>query len=532
MRKRIKSLLQSTLEVEDVILETPKNKDFGHFATPVAFQLAKVLKKAPVQIAAHLVPQLEKLEIFSKVENINGYINLTLSSHFLDAEANTFLNKPLKFTPKDHPQKNSGILLEYVSANPTGPLHIGHARGAVFGDTLMRLGRYLGHDITTEYYINDAGSQIQTLGLSILLAGREHLLNQTVEYPEQYYRGEYIIDIAKSAMDRFGPEIFASDANINQLSDFGKDLMLEEIKDNLKNIGITFDSFISEKALYNQWDKTLNALKDKNAIYEKDEKIWLKSQDLGDEKDRVIIRENGEPTYLAGDIIYHYQKFERNFKHYINIWGADHHGYIQRIKASIEHLGYDSSHLEIILAQMVSLLKNGEPYKMSKRAGNFILLRDVVEDIGADALRFIFLSRRLDSMLEFDTSDLEKQDSSNPIFYINYANARIHTLLSKSTQTSNSSLEGLDPALNKEALDLLFLAMQLDHIIESAFNERALQKLCDYLKDLSAGFHKFYNAHKILDTPNEAMLLKIMKVVSHSITLGLSLLGIDAKTKM
>ncbi len=532
MRKRIKSLLQNILEVEDLILETPKNRDFGHFATPIALQLAKTLKKNPLEIAKQIIPKLENLEIFSKVENINGYINLTLSPHFLDLQADTFLNKSLESNLRVCSLKDSKILLEYVSANPTGPLHIGHARGAIFGDTLMRLGRYLGYDITTEYYINDAGSQIQTLGLSILLAGKEYLLNEEVEYPEQYYKGEYIIDIAKSAMEKFGPEIFHNN-EVDKLSDYGKDLMLEEIKDNLKSIGITFDSFISEKDLYSQWNKTLDMLKNRNAIYEKDGKIWLKSQEFGDEKDRVIIRENGEPTYLAGDIIYHYQKFQRNFEHYINIWGADHHGYIQRIKASIEHLGYDSKHLEVILAQMVSLLKNGEPYKMSKRAGNFILLRDVVDDIGIDALRFIFLSRRLDSMLEFDTSDLEKQDSSNPIFYINYANSRIHTLLSKSKQSDHiSCLERLDLTLNKDALDLLFLAMQLDYVIESAFNERALQKLCDYLKELSAGFHKFYNAHKILDTPNEAELLKIMRVVSHSITLGLNLLGIQARTKM
>lgn len=534
MRKRIKQSLEQTLGIEDIILESPKNKDFGHFATPVAFQLAKALKKSPQQIAIEITPRLQELEIFDRVEAMNGYINLTLSPNFLDSEAKAFLMRPSSFNPHTKQKSTPQILLEYVSANPTGPLHIGHARGAVFGDTLMRIGRYLGHNITTEYYINDAGSQIETLGLSIFLTGRE-LLDKEVKYPEQYYKGEYIIEIAKDALNAFGAEVFEDEQNIAKLSDFGKDLMLKEIQENLNSLNIVFDNFVSEKSLFSEWDSTLKTLEDRKAVYEKEGKIWLKSQELGDEKDRVIVRENGEPTYLAGDIIYHNQKFKRNYEHYINIWGADHHGYIQRVKASIEFLGYDSKRLEIILSQMVSLLKNGEPYKMSKRAGNFILLKDVVEDIGKDAIRFIFLSRRLDSALEFDTTDLEKQDASNPIFYINYANARIHTMLAKSSQTSeisSANLNELHPSLRQDAFHLLFLAMQLETVVESAFCERALQKICDYLKELSSSFHKFYNAHRILETQDEAKLLKIMQVVSHSLTLGLSLLGIQVKTRM
>ncbi|WP_104697140.1 MULTISPECIES: arginine--tRNA ligase [unclassified Helicobacter] len=528
MHQSIKQLLEDTLRISNVVLEIPKNSSYGHYATPVAFTLAKELKKSPIIIAQDIVQQLSNSEVFSKVEAVNGYINLTLSHQFLDSQIDIFLQslkQPLS-------AKKQSILIEYVSANPTGPLHIGHARGAVFGDSLFRIGKYLGYDVFTEYYINDAGAQIHMLGLSILLAGQEHLLKQEVEYPESYYKGEYIIEIAHLAEKKFGKDIFKQE-NIERLGDFGKELMMEEIKQNLCEVGIDFDFFVSEKALYPQWNLIFQKLKEHNAIYEKDHKIWLKSQEKGDEKDRVIVRDNQEPTYLAGDIIYHNDKFMRNYDHYINIWGADHHGYIKRIQASLEFLGFDSRKLEVILAQMVSLLKGGEPYKMSKRAGNFILMKDVLKDIGSDCLRFVFLSKKLDTALEFDVKDLERQDSNNPVFYINYANARIHTLLKKATTDSQKSLDtSLINLDNQDAMNLLFQAMQLHRVLENAFEERALQKVCEYLKNLAGSFHSFYNSHKILGSCDEAKLLRICSVVSASLTLGLKLLGIQAKEEM
>lgn len=525
MHSSIKNLIAKTLDIQEIILETPKNRSFGHYATPIAFNLAKTFKKSPMLLANEIAQKLQNHAVFSKVEVINGYINLTLSNAFLDSMAKDFLQ-----TKQSNITDKPSILLEYVSANPTGPLHIGHARGAVFGDTLCRIGKFLGYDIKTEYYINDAGAQIQMLGLSILLAGKEHFFKQEVSYPQNCYRGDYIIEIAQSAKQHFGLDFF-KDENIQKLGDFGKNLMLEEIKQNLKDIGITFDFFVSESALYSQWQDIFKKLQENDAIYEKEGKIWLKSEAMGDEKDRVIIRDNQEPTYLAGDIIYHYDKFSRFYDYYINIWGADHHGYINRIKASLKHLNFDDKKLEVVLAQMVSLLKDGKPYKMSKRAGNFILIKDIVEDIGADALRFIFVSKKLDTPLEFDVSHLKKQDSSNPVFYINYANARIHTLLQKANYPNldNISLETLE---NQEALYLLFEAMQLQKVLENAFEERALQKVCEYLKNLASDFHSFYNANRILDSKEQNQLLKVCLVVSQSLTLGFGLLGIEAKTKM
>lgn len=526
----VKKILEDKLSLP-IVLERPKNKDHGHYATPVAFSLAKKEKKSPVAIAEEIAQNLRGCWEFESVSALNGYLNITLSSAFFEYLATDALKKGDDFGSCGQKNKEK-ILLEYVSANPTGPLHIGHARGAIFGDSLCKIGRFLGYDIDTEYYINDAGSQMQMLGFSIYLAGKEQLLGENVHYPDEYYKGEYILDLAILAKEKYGIEIFENETAIPVLSEFGKIVMLEEIKDNLLDVGIVFDNFVSEKSLYNRWDATMEKLEKNNGIYEKDRKVWIASEVLGDEKDRVIVRENKEPTYLAGDIIYHDDKYMRGYNRYINIWGADHHGYIARVKAAIHYLGYDENKLEVLLSQMVSLLKGGQPYKMSKRAGNFILMKDVVSDIGSDALRFIFLSKKSDTHLEFDVEELKKQDASNPIFYINYANARIYTLFEKSSLNLEEISQAPLANLPKEAQNLLFNALSFPRAIEMAFEERGLQKVCEYLKTLAADFHSYYNAQKIIQNELEAPLLKVCKVVSLSITIGLRLLGIEAKTKM
>ena len=524
MYPSLKALISQTLDIE-CFLEKPKDRKFGHFALPT-FSLAKTLKKNPPEIAQDFAEKLATLAEIININVVGGYVNFSLSDGFLQECVKNFL------TPKFLKNTKEKILLEYVSANPTGPLHIGHARGAIFGDCLARFGGYLGFEVVREYYINDAGTQIENLGRSIYIAGRHLFFNEAYNLPEDCYRGEYILELAKEAKEHFGEECFESEKNIADLSVFGKDKMLEEIQANLAQIGIVFDNFVSEKTLFKEWDNTLAQLQKGNGVYELEKKIWIKSSEYGDEKDRVIVRENGEPTYLAGDIIYHRDKFMRDFTHYINIWGADHHGYIARVKAAIHFLGYDEGKLEVLLSQMVSLLKGGEPYKMSKRAGNFILLKDVVADIGADALRFIFLSKKPDTHLEFDVNDLNKQDSSNPVYYINYANARIHTIFEKAGIVMGDLPLKDSLNLNDDAKALLFEALCLPQMIESSFRDREIQKICEYLKSLAASLHGFYNAHKILQTLQQDDYLYVLKVVSHSLTLGLRLLGISAKTKM
>ena len=528
MKKSVLNTIQKHLE-GDFALEKPKDLSFGHYATPAAFSLAKVHRKSPMIIAEELAEKFAEEEIFTKVDALKGYLNFKLSDAFLDTKATEAILNEEAFAKGE---KSGTILLEYVSANPTGPLHIGHARGAVFGDTLYKIGKHLGYDITAEYYVNDAGNQIRLLGLSIFLAGRDRFTDLEVNWPEEFYRGEYIYDLAETAKEKFGAEIFNDENNIDMLSDWGKEQMLDLIRQNLADANITFDTFVSEKALFEKWEETFDKLKANDAVYEKDGKVWLKSSEKEDEKDRVIVREDGRPTYLAGDIIYHNEKFERGYDHYINIWGADHHGYIARVKAAVEFLGYNPEKLEVILSQMVALLKGGEPYKMSKRAGNFILMSDVVEEVGAEALRFIFLTKKSDTHLEFDVDMLKTEDSSNPIYYIQYAHARINQVFEKAGKNPHEVVQTKLEDLDEDAQNLLFSALLLPEVLEDAFESRQLQKLTDYLKSLAALYHQFYNKHKIVGTKNEEKLLKLSAMVAVTLRTGLKLMGIEAKYKM
>jgi len=511
----------------DVVLEKPKDRSFGHFSTPIAFSLAKEFRKSPMIIAQELASSFGEAEIFSAVESVKGYINFRLSESFLNEYAQWALDNEEEFGCE---KKNKKILLEFVSANPTGPLHIGHARGAVYGDTLLRLGRHLGYEMTAEYYVNDAGNQIDLLGLSIQLEGRSSLLNEEVQWPESFYRGEYMSDLAKEAVEEFGENILSDESRQRELALWAKDKVMKIITDDLADANIHFDTFVSEASLYDDWGCTLKKMS--TGVYEQDGKTWIRSSEKTDEKDRVVVREDGRPTYLAGDIVYHNQKFERGYDHYINIWGADHHGYIPRVKAAIDFLGYDSEKLEVLLSQMVSLLKDGEPFKMSKRAGNVILMSDIVEEIGADALRFIFASKKSDTALEFDVNELKAEDSSNPVFYINYAHARIQTILSKSDMSRETINEARLTGLNEDADALLFEALLLPEVIDDAFHSRQVQKLPEYLKSLAARLHKFYYDYRIIGEEDEAKLLKLFMVVALSLRVGLSLMGIKAKSSM
>ena len=517
------------------MLESPKDKKLAHFASPLAFALAKEQKRAPAQIAAQIADKFKDNPHFESVQSVGGYVNFKLSKAFLNELATKALQNSADFA-KGEPKKER-FLLEFVSANPTGPLHIGHARGAIFGDTLTRLARHLGYGFDTEYYINDAGKQIHLLGLSVLLAVKEHCLNEKITPPDELYKGGYIVDLAKVAFDEFGNEFkanadFFSEKNIPQIALWAKDKMLEFIKKDLAKAGVQIDSFVSETSYYAKFDETMSALKAKGAVYESEGKIWLASSQKGDEKDRVIVNDKGERSYLAADIVYHADKLGRGYDKCLNIWGADHHGYIARVKAAMEFLDFDSDRLEIILAQMVSLLQNGKPYKMSKRAGNFILMDEILDEIGSEALRFIFLSKKCDTHLEFDIETLKKQDSSNPVFYVNYAHARIYQVFAKAGKGFDAVLNADFASLNDEGANLLFEALNLHATLQSAFEERALQKIADYLKSLATSFHKFYAENKVVGSDNEDSLLKLFALVALSIKTALSIMGIQAQKKM
>jgi len=529
LQNLVKEYIESILETS-VVLEKPKDITLGHYATPVAFSLAKELRKSPMIIADDLASKFDNSSMFEKVESIKGFINFKLSKAFLESLVDDALLKNDDYSKED--TKNEKILLEYVSANPTGPLHIGHARGAIFGDALNRVGRHLGYDVVTEYYVNDAGAQMDLLGLSVSLAARDFIYEEDVEYPETYYRGDYLVDIAKVVIEKFGKDIIYDETKYKEIAFFGKDLVLDIIVKDLKDLGIEFDNFVSEKSLYSSWDKTKTVLEDNGSLYSKDDKVFLKSTDHGDDSDRVVVRDNGIPTYLAGDIIYHKDKYDRSFDKYINIWGADHHGYIKRVKAAIEFLGNDSSKLEILLSQMVSLLKGGEPYKMSKRAGNVILMSDITQEIGADALRFVFLTKKSDTHLEFDIDSLKNQDSSNPIFYINYAHARINQVFKKAEKSFDDIKGESFEDLNQDGLNLVYESLLLGTVLNEAFTKREMQKITEYLYSLASSVHKFYNEHKVVGSDKQDQYLKVLSMASLSIRVGLSLLGIKAKEMM
>ncbi len=529
MQNRVKKHIEEVLQ-KAVVLEKPKDISLGHFATPVAFSLAKELRKNPMIIADELAQKFENSEIFESVTAVKGFVNFKLSNDFLRSKIDEALSLQEEFAKGE--RKSEKILLEFVSANPTGPLHIGHARGAVFGDALCRVGKYLGYELQSEYYVNDAGAQMQLLATSLNLAAREFILKEDVEYPEQFYRGEYLVDIAKKCIDIYGQDIFHDSSKEEELALFAKDEVLDIIKKDMADLGIVFDNYVSEKSLYVNWDKTKEVLEKNGTLYSKDEKVFIRSTEHGDDADRVVVRDNGIPTYLAGDIIYHKDKYDRKFDRYINIWGADHHGYIKRVKAAIEFLGYDSTKLEILLSQMVALLQGGQPYKMSKRAGTVILMSDIVQEIGADSLRFIFLTKKSDTHLEFDIDLLKNNDSSNPVFYINYAHARINQLFKKAelsvSDVQSSSIEDI----NQDAKDLIFEALLLNTVLNEAFDKRDMQKITDYLHGLSAMTHKFYNEHRIIGLEEQNQYLKVLSMVALSIRTGLKVLGINAKEVM
>ncbi|MEA3384799.1 MAG: arginine--tRNA ligase [Campylobacterota bacterium] len=529
MQNIVKKYIEEILE-KQIVLEKPKDLSLGHFATPVAFSLAKELRKNPMMIADDLASKFKDSDIFESVTAVKGFVNFKLSNNFLTSQIDKALELQQEFAKGEN--KNESILLEFVSANPTGPLHIGHARGAVFGDALLKVGRYLGYDIQSEYYVNDAGAQMDLLGLSVYLAGRESVLGVAVEYPEKYYRGDYLFDIAKLCEEKFGKEIFEDASRQMELAHFAKEEVLALIKSDMSDLGITFDNYISEKSLYVNWDETKTILESNGSIYNKDGKDFIRSTDHGDDSDRVVVRENGIPTYLAGDIIYHKDKYDRKFDRYINIWGADHHGYIKRVKSAIEFLGNDSSKLEILLSQMVALLQGGQPYKMSKRAGTVILMSDIVQEIGADSLRFVFLTKKSDTHLEFDIDLLKNNDSSNPVFYINYAHARINQLFKKAELSVEEVKDSSIDNINQDAKDLVYESLLLGAILNEAFDKRDMQKITDYLHGLSAMIHKFYNEHRIVGIEEQDQYLKVLSMAALTIRTGLGVLGIKAKDVM
>lgn len=520
-----------SIEEERIIIETPKEETFGDYSTTIALLLAKKLNRNPNEIA-NLIKTNIKNEIIEKVEIAGaGFINIFLTKKRKLKEINKILKEN-----KNYGRSNIGnskkINIEYVSANPTGTLHIGHGRGATYGDNLSRIMSFCGYDVTREYYINDAGNQMNNLGISIKERYKEKC-GLDYKIPEDGYHGKEIILLAEQIYNNY------KDNKLNESIEYfrheGLNVLLNNIKKDLDNFRVNFDVFSSEQALYDKGyvENILNAFKKKNECYISEDALWLKTSNYGDEKDRVIVKSDGSYTYLLPDIAYHVNKIERGFDELIDVLGADHHGYINRLKGALEILEYNSSILDIKILQMVRLLKDGEEIKISKRTGKTITLNDLLDEVGINAARYFFASKSLDTQMDFDISLATKKSNENPVYYIEYANARISSIL-------NNYKKEIEPLKEYKTIDesvaytIMNKLLSFEDTVISAAMKKQPHILCNYVYELAALFHSYYSKEKFITnddiyTKERMALLKAIKIVINN---SLNLIGIIPRESM
>lgn len=524
-------------ELPKVELSVPPQKEFGDFATNFAMQSARVFHQNPRKIAEELSNRIQGDWLDHTQIAGPGFLNFYLKGDVLyDTFAQIFqAGEQFGQLPAKDVAK---IQVEYVSANPTGPLHVGHGRGAAAGSALVNLLRAAGYPVEGEYYINDAGNQMNILAQSVNARYLE-LLGQDVEFPENGYHGEDIKVTAQRIIDKDGDKYLKM--NEQERLDIFKDLAYHEklaiLKEDLEKFNVTFDNWFSERTLHpDAVKKAVKILQDNGNIYEKDGALWLKSTAYGDDKDRVVIRDNGVPTYLAADIAYHHNKYERGFGRIINIWGADHHGYIARVKAAMQALGHDPEKLTVLLLQMVALYRDGELVKMSKRTGQSVTLNELIEEVGTDAARYFFLMRSLDSQLDFDLDLAKKKSNDNPVYYIQYAHARICSIFRQADEAGLKLGDKPQLGLLKEEaeIELIKKIEEYPEVIERAARDYAPQQIARYSYDLAALFHSFYNKCRIMgvgDALGEARLA-LVQVTAHVIRHALGILGVSAPEHM
>ena len=549
LQKSSKKLwLPSARALPPISFEIPKNENHGDYSSNIALTFAPQLKQSPRDIAKKILDSLDDpLSVLKKVSIAGpGFINFSLQESFWHGQLKTIHRLGNSF---GNINLGSGqkIQIEFVSANPTGPLHIGHGRGAAIGDALSNILIHAGYQVTKEYYINDVGNQMDTLGRSVLCRYKE-LLNRPTNFPDEYYQGEYIYNIAREMTYRFGDKYLDADDNdsIPFFSNWAKESILNGIKKDLSDFSVTFDNWFSEKQLFDAGTvaKTISALKEKNYIYERDGAIWFATTRFGDDKDRVVVRANGQKTYFASDIAYHKEKFSRGFDQIINLWGADHHGYIPRIKAVIQALGYDPGRLRILLVQMVSLLRGGMPVAMSTRMGQFVCLREVIDEVGCDAARYFFLIRRPDSPLDFDLELAKKQSEENPVYYVQYAHARLcsilRTAIKRGINTSHLDQADLNLLTNPEEISLIKKISHFPEVVESAALFLEPHRITIFLQDVVSTFHRYYHSGKIdgkkrVITDQENLTrarLSLVEGLRITIKNSLSLIGVSAPDRM
>ena len=538
---RQKGLLPE-VNLPQIEIEVPANPEHGDYASNVAMVLASQAKQNPRKIAQSIQENLGDPEgIIDTIQIAGaGFLNFRIKDDLWRKVLRNILEQRDRYGCVDI-DRGKKVQVEFVSANPTGPLHIGHARGAVVGDVLANLLQATGYCVSREYYINDAGNQMNNLGKSVLYRYREGL-GEKIDFPENCYRGDYIKDISADIMRKEGKRYLTEPEaeTVPYFNAIAGGVILEEIKQDLKDFGVTFDCYFSEKELYkeNGVSDLLSSLQKQGFIYSDGETLWFKTTDFGDEKDRVVIRKNGDPTYFAADIAYHKNKFARGFDMLIDIWGADHHGYMPRLWAAIQALGHDKSDLKIILVQLVNLLRAGEPVAMSTRAGEFVTLREVLDEVGKDAARYNFLMRRSDSHLDFDLEVAKKQSNENPVFYVQYAHARICSIL-RMAQERGMALpvyQNMDPALlvEPEERTLIKMMARYPEMLEGAAKSLEVHRITFYLNDLAGVFHSYYNKNKVVteDAALSAARLVLVDAVRIVLCNALKILGVNAPEKM
>lgn len=544
MKSLIKSFIDKYLEYKQYnnvsyTIDYPPEPEFGDYSTNLAMVLAKQIKQNPLNIADDFKLYCTQINILDKFDikvEKPGFINFYIKQDFLIKELISIsTNKELYFKLNNTIAQKK-IQIEFVSANPTGPLHIGHGRGAAIGDSLARILSFLGYEVVREYYINDAGYQMYMLGLSTFLRYQE-LLGKNIEFPKDGYQGDYIKDIAKELLNTYQDRLLNMDNAIDICLDAAKSSIMSDILNDLDDFRVTFDVFYNESNLfkYNEVDQTLNLLKDKGYTYEKDGALWLKTTQFGDDKDRVLIKKDGKYTYFASDIAYHKNKFlSRNFDKVIDIWGSDHHGYVARIKAALEALNIDSQKLVVLLVQFVNLIQDNNKISMSTRKATYIELKELIKEIGTDAARFIFVSKSINSHLDINVSLLKQHSMENPVYYIQYAHARIMSILEKSDCNVNfdESLFGLLTQI--EEVNLIKAILQFKDYLHDCAKALEPYLITKSLLSIAERLHQFYNRHKVINESKELSCARVglIKTTAFVLALGLSLIGVEAKNKM
>ena len=554
MKSFVRQLISSALDhakkngdlelsvMSEIVVEKPKEEKFGDFSTSLAMGLAKSERKKPYEIAEILSRHLQCNE--DNIASVKiagpGFLNLTMKPSF-------FLKRLLKVAEQadQYGSSNAGqgkkVLLEFVSANPTGPLHVGHGRGAAVGDMLGRLLDKAGYNVSTEYYINDVGNQMNTLGRSTWSRYLE-LQDKGNAFPSDYYQGEYIKDIARDIYAQHGNEFLDKEEEqvLPFFREYARNSVLNGIKEDLAKFGVIFDQWFSEKKLYDQKlvDAAVNWLRKEKHIYDKEGAVWLRSSALNDEKDRVLIKQSGEKTYFCSDIAYHKNKIDRGFEWIVDLWGADHHGYVPRMKSALQAMGYDENVFKVMLVQFVSLKRGGEKVSMSTRSGEFETLADVIREVGIDATRFFFLMRSSDTHLDFDLELAKKESPENPVFYIQYAHARICSIFRTATEQGIKLLDSVDidlsPLKNKEEFVMIKKILAFTETVEKSAELLEVHRIAFYLQDLVGTFHRYYSRNRIVSEDHALSFARLflMNCLRVTIRNGLSIMGVSAPERM